>query len=123
MADQRKASRKNLMAFTAVYGLQPRVLFGYIDDLNVLGVKVVGEKSVEVNKQLALGIEFPQDVHETTSPRIVISARVAWCLPDKDPNHFVIGFEFTELTPENEKIIEAILRRYEFHRATTTDDD
>ena len=123
MADQRKASRKNLMAFTAVYGLQPRVLFGYIDDLTTLGVKVVGEKSVEVNKQLALGIEFPQHVHETTSPRIVIPARVAWCHPDKNPSHFVIGFEFTELTPENKKIIEAILRRYEFRRATTMDDD
>jgi len=122
MTDQRKATRKNLMAFTSVYGLHPRVLFGYIDDLTTLGVKVVGEKSVEVNKQLALGIEFPQDVHETTSPRIVISARVAWCLPDKNPNHFVIGFEFIDLRPESEKIIEAILRRYEFRRSARTSD-
>ena len=124
MADQRKATRKNLMAFTSVYGLQPRILFGYIDDLTVRGVKVIGEKSVEVNKQLALGIEFPQDAHENTTPRVVASARVVWCRPDKNPNHFVIGFEFIDLKPESEKLIEAILRRYEFRRhAPTADDD
>jgi len=116
MNDQRKLPRKNLMAFTSVYGLHPKILFGYVDDLNLLGVKVVGEKPVEINKQLIIGIEFPQDAHETTTPRIVTSARVVWCQPEKDTHHFEIGFEFIELTPEHVKIIDAILRKYEFRR-------
>jgi len=122
MNDKRKALRKNLMAFTSVYGLQPKTLFGYIDDLTVLGVKVIGEKSVDVNEHFVLGIEFPQDANQKNGPRIVTAARVVWCRPDKNPHQWDIGFEFTESKPENEKIIEAILRRYEFRRKTSSAD-
>jgi hypothetical protein len=122
MADQRKALRKNLMAFTSVYNIHSKALIGYIDDLTMLGVKVIGEKPVEVNQNFVLGIEFPQDAHETTTPRIATSARVAWCRSGKKPHQYNIGFEFTELKPENEKIIEAILRRYEFRRSASTTD-
>jgi hypothetical protein len=116
MSDQRKKSRQTLMAFTLVYGLHPRTLFGHIEDLTVQGALVVGETPVEVNKQLTLEIEFPGDLPELTSPRITVPARAAWCKPEKGTHYFHIGFEFTALKPEDEKIIEAISRRYEFRR-------
>lgn len=116
MSDQRKAERKSLMAFTPVYGLHPRTLFGYIEDLTVKGAMIIGEEPVEVNKYLTLEIEFPGDVPELTKPRMKIAARVAWCKPEKGSHYFDIGFEFTELQPEDKKVIEALLRRYEFRR-------
>ena len=116
MSDKRKEPRKNLMAFTPVYGLHPRILLGYVEDLTVQGAMVVGEKPVEVNKHITLAIEFPKDVHEFTTPRITVPARTTWCRQEKSPHYFDIGFEFTELKPEDEKIIKAILRRYEFRR-------
>lgn len=120
MSDQRKETRKNLMAFTPVYGLHPRTLFGYIEDLTVKGAMIIGEEPVEVNKHLTLEIEFPRDIPELTTPRMKIPARVAWCKPERGPHYFDIGFEFTELKPEDEKSIEALLRRYEFRRQVPT---
>jgi hypothetical protein len=116
MSDQRRKLRKDLMAFTLVYGLHPRTLFGHIEDLTVQGALVIGEAPVEVNKQLTLEIEFPGDLPELTAPRITVPARAAWCKPEKEPHYFSIGFEFTALKPEDEKIIVAISRRYEFRR-------
>lgn len=116
MSDKRKELRKNLMTFTPVYGLHPRTLLGYVEDLTVQGTMVVGEKPMEVNKQITLAIEFPKDVYEFTTPGITVAARTTWCRQEKSPHYFDIGFEFTELKPEDKKIIKAILRRYEFRR-------
>ena len=116
MSDKRKVERKNLMAFTPVYGLHPRTLLGYIEDLNVLGAMVISEKSMEVNTQLTLEIQFPDDVPELSNPKMRVPARVAWCKDENNHRFFDIGFQFTELKPEDEQTIEAILKRYEFRR-------
>jgi c-di-GMP-binding flagellar brake protein YcgR len=116
MSDHRKEERENLKAFTPVFRLQPRSVLGYIEDLTMHGAMVIGKKPVEVNANITLSIEFPTNLPELTDPNIVIPARVAWCRKEENANYFMIGFEFVELSPDNEKIIEAILRRYTFHR-------
>ncbi len=118
MAEKRKEDRKNLLAFTPVYGVhaKTRTLLGYIEDLNVLGAMVISEKSMEPETELTLEIQFPDDVPEIDEPRMRIPARVAWCKDENNHRYFDIGFQFTELTAEDEKIIEAILKRYEFRR-------
>jgi len=116
MSDKRKAERKSLLAFTPVYGLRPRTLLGYIEDLTVKGSMVIGEKSMEIDQQVTLEIEFPKDVPEITNPRMKIPARVAWCRDENNHRYFDIGFEFTDLQPDDKKTIDAILRRYEFRR-------
>lgn len=122
MNNQRKESRKKLVAFTPVYDLLHKTLIGYIGDLNPLGVMVIGQKRVEVNKHLALGIEFPQDQSESHILKIVISARVAWCRQDESPQYFNIGFEFLDISPENAKVIDAILIRYQFRHVMDASD-
>lgn len=115
MQNQRKESRKKLIAFTPVYELLRKALIGYVGDLTPLGVMVIGEKPVEVDKRFTLGIEFPSDEAESNTLRMVISARTAWCRQDEDsPQYFNVGFEFLEISPENEKIIDTILDRYQF---------
>jgi hypothetical protein len=114
MTIQRKESRKKLMAFTPVYDLLRKTILGYVGDLTLQGVMVVGEKQVEVNKHLTLGIEFPESLPEMPAIRVAISARVAWCRPDESPQYINIGFEFIDVSLENAKIIEAIIERYKF---------
>jgi len=116
MAEKRKVDRKSLLAFTPVYAINPRVLLGYVEDLNVLGAMVIGEKPMEPNTTLTLEIQFPDDVPEIKNPRMRLPVRVAWCKDENNRRYFDIGFEFTELKPDDKEVIEAILRRYEFRR-------
>ncbi len=122
MNNHRKESRKKLMAFTPVYELLHKTLLGYVGDLTMQGVMVIGEKSIEVDKHLTLGIEFPESLPETPAVRVAIPVRAAWCRQDDSPHYFNIGFEFTDVSPENAKIIEAILERYQFHSVTSISD-
>ena len=114
MPDHRKESRKKLVAFTPVYDLLHKTLFGYVGDLTLQGVMVIGEKTVEPNKHFTLGIEFPASLPEIPAMRVVISARAAWCRQDDSPQYFNIGFEFIDVSPENTREIEAVLERYQF---------
>jgi hypothetical protein len=116
MSNQRKESRKKLVAFTPVYDLLHKILIGYVGDLTPQGVMVISEKSFEINKHLTLGIEFPDEVTEAHVLRVVISARAAWCKLDEDTKQFTIGFEFHEVTPETAKVIEKVVERYQFHQ-------
>ena len=116
MSDQRKEARKKLIKFTPVYKLKPQSLLGYLVDLTPGGAKVEGEKPMEVNQQVTLMIEFPADLPEVPLAPFTIAARVARCAPsDEGPTFFNLGFAFTDITPEQTMVIEAIIERYAFH--------
>ena len=114
MFDHRKEARKKVIKFTPVYQLQPKTLLGYLVDLNLHGAQVEGERAAEINQQLTLSIEFPADLPEVPSAPFTILARVARCVRGESPTFYNLGFEFTEITPEQTRIIEAIVNRYAF---------
>jgi len=115
MSDQRKTERKKLIKFTPVYEYQKNRVLGYLGDLTLQGAMMLGEKPMEVNQTLTLVIEF-NETPETPATRVVQPARVAWCRQEKDSSFFNTGFEFIDLTADNQMIIEAILARYQFRR-------
>ena len=115
MQNQRKESRKKLIAFTPVYDLLHKKLIGYVGDLTPQGVMVIGETALEVGRRLAIGIEFPNEESNEKPQRVVVPSRVAWCRQDEDtPQYLNIGFEFLELSPDGAEIIRAVLDRYQF---------
>ena len=122
MSEQRKETRRKLMAFTPVYDSKQKVLLGYVGDLTLLGVMVIGERCVEINKEIMLKIDFPNDLPGVTSTQIMIPARVAWCKQDESPHYFNIGFEFAAVKPEHTKLFQAILERYQFRQDMPTAD-
>jgi c-di-GMP-binding flagellar brake protein YcgR len=115
--DRRKEPRKKLMAFTPVYEKQKGILLGYIRDLTLQGVLVVGEKKLDVNKQTTLAIELPGGLPSVTPTLMTISARVARCEVDENTQIYKLGFEFVDVEPEQAEIIQALLTRYHFRHA------
>jgi Tfp pilus assembly protein PilZ len=114
MSDRRRETRKKVMAFTPVRDAKGGLL-GYLADLTAQGAMVVGEKPLEANTQMTLSIELPRDLPGVTASRLSLPTRVARCAPDEDTNReFHIGFAFSEVKPEQAKIIQAILERYFF---------
>ncbi len=122
MPTQRKESRKKLMAFTPVYDLLHKTLLGYVGDLTLQGVMVIGEKPMEVDQHLTLEIEFPEALPEMPATRVAISARAAWCRQDDSPQYFNIGFEFSKISLEDARILETILARYQFRTVVNISD-
>lgn len=116
MRERRKEERKNLMAYTQVFDLYAGILLGNLGDLTLTGAMVIGEKAMPENTEITLAIELPPDLPEVTAMRITIPVRVAWCQQDISPEYFNVGFEFKKVTPEQQKLIQAIIDKYEFRR-------
>jgi hypothetical protein len=122
MSERRKETRRRLATFTKVYDLHPRLLLGYLGDLNLLGAMVIGTNLTTINKETELEIEFPSELADIPVVRVKLPARIAWCRPDESPQYYNIGVQFTEVSPENAEIFEQMLERYHF-RHTLSDAD
>lgn len=117
-SDRRKEPRKKLMAFTPVYDQAKGILLGYIRDLTLQGVLVIGEKELDANTHTTLVFELPGGLPGITATQLSVSARVARCEEDKSSQTYKIGFEFTDVEPGQTGILQALLERYHFrHKA------
>jgi hypothetical protein len=114
MSDRRQETRKRFTAFTPVYDLYPRILLGYLGDLNLRGALVIGKNLITINKETILEIIFPGELAELTVIPVTIPARIAWCRTEGGTQAYHIGVEFTELTPLHKELFEQILERYHF---------
>ena len=117
MQERRKQPRKNLMSYSQVFDLYAGRLVGYLGDLNLLGAMVIGDQPMNVGENLTVSIQLPE-LPETAVTRLALPVRVAWCQPDLSPEFFNLGLEFTLVTEEQQRIIEAVMENYEFRRDT-----
>lgn len=115
MDERRKEERKNLVAYTDVYDLYNGTFFGHLGDLSFFGLMVIGDKPAAEGVELTLAVELPE-LPNITARRITLPARIVWVKPDISPEFFNIGFEFKEITPEQKKVIAAVIEHYEFRR-------
>jgi hypothetical protein len=122
MSDRRQETRRRFTAFTPVYDLYPRMLLGYLGDLNLRGALIIGTKITTINKETVLEIIFPGELAEITVIPVTIPARIAWCRPDERPGSYNIGIEFTEMTSLHKELIQQLLARYHFSHSLSDAD-
>ena len=114
MDERRQETRRRFIAFTPVFDLYPRVLLGYLGNLNMRGALVVGKEITTINKETILEIILPGELADISVIPVTIPARIAWCRPTEDSQSYNIGVEFSEVTPLHKELIQKILERYHF---------
>jgi hypothetical protein len=122
MTDRRQEARRRFAAFTPVYDLRPRMLLGYLGDLNLRGALIIGTKLITINKETVLEIIFPGELADITVIPVTIPARIAWCRPDERSGSYNIGVEFTEMTSLHKDLIQQLLARYHFSHSLSDAD-
>ncbi len=115
MSKLRMEKRRKVMTFTPVYDLHANILLGYLGDLTVKGALMVSEEPVEIDRRLTLAIDF-RKASEKPGKRVTFPARVAWCKLEEHRTYYNSGLEFQEMTEQNKKAIETILKKYQFSR-------
>ena len=113
MPERRKQTRKSLMSYSQVFDLNGGILLGYLADLTQQGAMVISQRVMDVDREIDLQFEVPE-LEGIPLRRLSLPACIVWCKPDISPSFQNIGFEFRETTPEQVKVIEAIIETYEF---------
>lgn len=115
MVDRRTEMRRKLAAFTTVRDKRQGTLLGYLGNLTFGGLLVIGEKPLPMGGSITLEMEFPDELPDALTRRMVIDARIARCVPDpENQREFNIGFEFINVEAEHAQIIQSLLERYHF---------
>lgn len=114
--ERRKEQRKKLMAYTMVYDQQTKRQLGYIQDLTLQGMLVIGERMLDTDTQTTLAFELPGGLPGIITTHLSIAARVVRCEKDANSQTYKIGFEYIDLKMEQTEILRALLERYHFHQ-------
>ena len=115
MEDRRTLPRKYLMAYSSVYDAATGKLLGYLSDLNISGLMIIGKENLPIDAEMELHLDLP-DMPTFGDTHVRVKARVARCQPDLDPRLINIGFSFIDLPEEKEPLIEEMISTYEFRR-------
>lgn len=117
--ERRKLPRKYLMAYSSVYEASTGKLLGYLSDLNIGGLMLIGKEELEIESEMELHLDLPE-MTNISATHLRVKARVVRCHPDIDPRLINIGFAFIDLPKEKEPLIKEMINTYEFRRETLT---
>lgn len=115
MQERRKFPRKDLMSYSQVFDVNRGKLIGYLGDLSFTGAMIIGDDPQKVDEKMTISIQLPE-LPDITDKHLSLRVRVAWCHQDLSPEYFNVGMEFSVVTDNQKKIIEAIIDNYEFRR-------
>jgi len=112
MAEKRKFPRRDLIFYSRVSdGMTGRVL-GYLLNITPEGAMILTEKPLEVDWEVELHIELPDEISDLRE--MVIPARSRWCQPDINPEFYDVGFVFLTTTEEYSALILRLVDEYGF---------
>lgn len=117
MQERRKLPRKYLMAFSSVKNNQSGIELGYLCDMNLDGMMIIGKEPHEPGQEIELYIELPEK-QNFPQKSIIVKAELIWTEPDIDPRLFNMGFKFLNLAEADKPIITNMIKVYEFRRNT-----
>jgi len=115
MKEKRKLPRKYLMAYSSVFEASTGKLLGYLSDLNIGGLMIIGKEKLTIDEELLLHLDLP-DMPTFGDTHLRVEAKVVRCQPDLDPRLFNIGFAFIDLPEEKKPLVEEMINTYEFRR-------
>lgn len=78
---------------------------GYLEDLTLKGLKVIGQDPVQQGRVLDLKLVLPHGM--SNKDEVIFSGQCSWIREDRDSYH--IGFKILKIDPENEKIFRVII--------------
>jgi len=115
MEERRRIPRKYLMAYSSVFEQSTGKMLGYLSDLTLEGLMVIGKEKLEIGKETEIRIDLPE-IPAFKENSLQISVRIIWLQPDIDPRLNNIGFNFIDLSEEQKPIISEMIEIYEFRR-------
>lgn len=107
MRENRGEERRQLYTSLQVYdGVSSRIV-GHVSDLTLKGMRLVCKEPVGVQEEYRLRIKCPDLVDDRVE--LNVQAVCRWCREEFNPEVFVAGFYFQELSTEGTRIISILI--------------
>ena len=110
--ERRKSQRRHLIYYLKLFDIDADQLLGNLVDITTEGLMLVSEHPLEKGEQYHLKLVLPKKV--LGKKAIDFRGRCLWCQEDVNPGLFAAGLQFTQITGEDQLVIEVLVRRHGF---------
>ncbi len=110
--DKRILKRRHLIYYLRVVDRTTQELIGHLVDITPDGIMLIGEKPLPVDVDYQLQIILPQEINGKES--LDLDARAIWCRPDVNPSLYGMGFQMSEVTSEDTRLIMKTIQDFGF---------
>ncbi|MFP4111186.1 MAG: PilZ domain-containing protein [Desulfonatronovibrio sp.] len=107
--DNRQYKRRSLYYYLKVLDQDTGQEIGRLVDIHVAGLLLISEKQLESGQTFNIRIP-PDESVRSLSCNLDLKAVVRWSNQDINPDYYVSGLQFLEITPVQEDLIEEIVR-------------
>ena len=108
---QNRPQRKNFSYYVLIMDAKTKEIVGHLADISSGGFKLDTENPIPANKDFCFLINLPGEI--ASKPFMVFGAQSRWCQADPlDPCGYNVGYQLTQITPEDLKIINRMIERY-----------
>ncbi len=107
MEEKRRLKRRHLIFYLRVFNADTNELLGYLVDITPEGIMLMSEKKIENGQRFRLKMDLPAEYSD--HEHIEFEAESVWHSTDINPDFHDTGFKFSNVTVEEQQIIEDII--------------
>lgn len=112
--EKRKFDRRQLLYYVKVFHHKSGDLAGYLADISTEGLMLFSRSQIKENQGFCFRINLDEEFQ--MKEKLVFDARSVWCKLDANPDHFIIGFEFSGLDPAGIDTVKYVIQKYGFDK-------
>lgn len=112
--DYRLHPRRKLIYYLQVLDRDTNQEAGRLADIHIAGMLLIGPRRYAEGTLLNVRVLFDDEFLETIYGRLDARVAVRWCKQDVNPEYFVTGLQFVDITPNQEKLINELIRSIGF---------
>lgn len=115
VVQRRSVYRRHLVFYLRIFRQEDNTIFGHVVDLSPMGVMVLTEKQVVVDKVYQLRMSIPA-LNGVSGERedLLFNASCRWCREDGNPEFFLSGLQINSLAERERARLEELVRDYGF---------
>lgn len=110
MIERRKAKRKQLINYPAVFNRDDYQIIGRMINASVEGALISCDEQVRNNTDFLFKLALPKAVNGNNN--IAIEAKSIWCQIDEETGYYNAGFKLLSTSSSNKTIFDQMIQNY-----------
>lgn len=112
MTHERRRRRFELLEHLRVFDADSKTLLGYIKDLNMEGMMLLGDEHVPPDREFRLWLELPPEEPGERGKAVELSAHSLWSSVDVNPKYYATGFRLAHPSKRTVERIKTIIKEF-----------
>jgi hypothetical protein len=111
-SDKRRLKRRNLILYLPIENMTDGSEFGRLVDVTREGLMSISPDQKEVGKIFSLKLSLPTTIGGEIE--LLLDGKAVWCRKDVNPEYYVTGIQFHDVSKKNTDVIELLIDYFAF---------